>query len=665
MPPAPEVPSWALPSRHEERIFRKIAEAILPDPSLREPEGETAGALDRLNEMLARAEVPDVVALRLLLRSLDTHAGGLFFHGEARRVSRMSSVEIEAALIRMTKSRSSSARQAAKTLRAISVTLLGWPRRDRRRTRVWDAMGYPGPLGPPPETPPRLAPVEVTQPTTWSADVVIVGSGAGGGVAAGVLAKAGLDVVVLERGGYSSERDFTHFQDDADRDLYDTRFTSDLGVTLLSGKTLGGGTVVNYTTSLSLPPDVRVEWDEETGYRGAFTGTALERSFSATSERIGVTRLESRPWARDRVIEGASKKLGWSVEDMPRNVRGCLQDERCGYCNYGCRTGAKQSTMRTWLEDAQGAGARLVTGANAEQVIVEAGRAVGVRAFAGHGKSRVPLTVFAKAVVVAGGSLFTPILLRRSGVALPALGRFLRLHPVTGVFGRMDEPTDPWGGVMQARIGTQFANLDGRGYGIRFESGSLHPIEFFGFQGWGGGADFSRVVRQYRHWNALGVVLRDQAEGRVEVPRRGRPSYHYTLDDADVRHVKEGIRRAVEALVAVGAREIRSCTTFPITWRPGGGEPLDRFLARIESHGFGALETSYGSFHQMGTARIGKNDKTSVVDAHHEVHGVRSLFVMDASVFPTASGVNPMLTIEALAHRAATDLAARLGASAT
>lgn len=648
---------------HEQRAFDAIADAVLPAmTSLEafEASGGSALARGRLPELLGRLDPADRRAARLLLSALETRAGALFFLGHAQPISRLTSHQIEHALLAMLGGRPLE-RTTARLLTQLPLLLATWPNLDRTPSVVHGAMGYPGPRTPPPDAPHRLRTESIARPTTWTCDVVVVGSGAGGGTAAAVLAAAGLDVVILERGGYAAERDFTHYQDDADRDLYDTRASADLGIALLSGKTLGGGTVVNYTTSLRLPDDVRAEWDREAGFRDVFTGAALSASFDAVSARIGVTTSESRPWVRDRVMQAGSEKLGLPVHDMPRNVRGCHQDERCGFCNFGCRSGAKQSALRTWLEDASAHGARIAVHADVERVLLDAGHAVGVRARVGP--EHIPLTVFARAVVIAAGALFTPAILARSGVKSPALGRYLRLHPVTGLFGAMAEPTDPWGGVMQARIGTGLADLDGRGYGVRYEAGALHPVEYAQFGGFGGGADLKRFLRSYRHQSALGVVLRDHGEGHVELSRRAPPRYHYALSAADREHVRRGVHRGVEILLAAGAREIRSTTFTPHAYRPASGQPLSGFLDRLDRQGYQVLEAGYGSFHQMGTARMGNDPARAVISEHHEVHGQKNLYVMDGSAFPTASGVNPMLTIEALAHRGAGLLAQHLGAT--
>ncbi len=316
-----------------------------------------------------------------------------------------------------------------------------------------DATGYPGPLGPAPDVPRRLAPLRPEGDQELACDVVVVGSGAGGGVAAAELARAGLDVVVLEKGGYLAERDFSHQEGDAYRDLYlyaMTLTTDDLACRIVAGSALGGGTVVNYSTSFATPPAVLAEWAATSGVE-AFVSGEVEASLEAVAGRLGVTEDQSRPGARDQLLERGLERLGWHAGPLPRNVRGCPQDAGCGWCAFGCRVGAKQSTLVTYLEEAAAAGARLVVGADARRVLVAGGRAAGVEARTASGHR---LVVRARAVVAAAGAVETPALLLRSGLG-GQVGHHLRLHPGTAAMGVFDEPVRWWEGTLQARWSAQ------------------------------------------------------------------------------------------------------------------------------------------------------------------------------------------------------------------
>ena len=216
----------------------------------------------------------------------------------------------------------------------------------------------------------------VTRDTTLECDVCVIGSGAGGGTAAGVLAAAGLDVVVLEAGDYYDEADFDGGEFDGYGRMYmygGGAATDDQSVGLLAGSCLGGGTTVNYTTSFRTPDDVREEWASH-GVP-AFASDEYGASLDAVCERLGVNQEHNRESAREQVLHRGLTDLGWHVDSMPRNVRGCDQGENCGYCGYGCRLGAKQSTVKTWLADAHAAGTRILVKTSAEKVLVDAGAA--------------------------------------------------------------------------------------------------------------------------------------------------------------------------------------------------------------------------------------------------------------------------------------------------
>ena len=258
-------------------------------------------------------------------------------------------------------------------------------------------------------------------------DVCVVGSGAGGGVAAAVLAAAGLDVVVLEAGPAVSETDFVGDEMDAYRRFYwgaAAATTDDGGIGLLAGECLGGTTTLNWTTSFPTPPAVREDWG------GPFASDDFARSLDTVAERVGVSTDYNTPSTRDAIMRRGLEKLGWHVDAMPRNVRGCDQNGVCGYCGFGCQLGAKQSTLVTWLEDAHAAGARIVVETRAERVVTRGGRAGGVDAVTRAG---VRIAIRSRAVVVACGAVQTPALLLRSGLANRNVGRHLHLHPVTAL----------------------------------------------------------------------------------------------------------------------------------------------------------------------------------------------------------------------------------------
>jgi len=503
----------------------------------------------------------------------------------------------------------------------------------------WEEIGYPGPLGPHPDAPaPVLQPVEPYG--ELECDVCIVGSGAGGGVAAAVLAAAGLDVIVLEAGGYWSERDFDGAERAGLRRLYrggGAAATDDQGVGLIAGVCLGGGTVVNFTTSFRTPDEVLDEWGG-LGFPSAELGTSLD----AVCARLDVNTEHNRPSRRDQVMQRGLERLGWHVAAMPRNVVGCEQGVVCGSCGYGCPLGAKQSTMRTWLADAAAAGARIVVGTKARRVLVENGAAVGVDAG--------PVQVRSRAVVAAAGAIETPALLLRSGLRNPNVGRWLRLHPATAVFGLFAEEVRPWEGTLQALYSDQFRHLDG-GYGVKYETVPAHPALLTAALPWEGAAEHARLMANLPRLSLIAVIPRDRGSGRIRIGLDGEPIVSYRLAEEDARRLRAGIDGAGTVLAAAGAREV--FMSHARMQRFDGGFPEAAYR-------FGAGRGSLYSFHLMGSARMGGSPELGAASPSGETWEVRNLIVADGSAFPTASGVNPMVTIEAIAHLNARRLAERL-----
>jgi choline dehydrogenase-like flavoprotein len=479
----------------------------------------------------------------------------------------------------------------------------------------WHELGYPGPLGADPEAPRKpLSPIVPDGPLDLDCDVCVVGSGAGGGPAAAVLAGAGLDVVVLEAGSYLGPPDFDGAELGGLQRMYldgATLATDDQGVGILAGSCLGGGTVVNYTTSFRTPDAVREEWG------GPFAEDAFTSSLDAVCERLGVNTDHNEVSAREELVRTGLGRLGWHVDAMPRDVRGCDQGRVCGYCPFGCRLGAKQSSDRTWLVDAERAGARIVVGARADRILR------GPRVEAG------PVSVRARAVVIACGAINTPALLIRSGLGNAWVGRNLFLHPVAGAVGFFDEEVRPWEGTMQAIYSDEHADLDS-GYGFRYETTATHPGFVAAFLPWRGADAHRELMLDMARSAPLGVLLRDRDGGRVKVRRDGTPSVRYRLSEFDARHMDVGVQGAVRILEVAGARRV----------------------VRVDA--------PYYSFHQMGTARMGASADVSGCDYEGALWDRRDVVVCDGAAFPSASGVNPMITISALAHMNATALAARL-----
>lgn len=585
-----------------------------------------------------------------LLRILDTKAGALVFTGRPTPISWLSPREAEAVVQRWKASRMQLQRLlAALAISASTTSLYAHPGPD------WTKIGYKGPLGDPPAGPKPLRPVTIETDTHVDCDVVIVGSGAGGGCVAAGLAAAGYSVVVLEKGGYFAEPDFHHNESQAMREMYlygSTLTSADLRVRIIAGSAVGGGTLVNYATAFRTPEHVLKEWASVSGVH-AFISGEIDESLDSVCKRVNVTFDESEPGRRDALMEEGCQKLGWHVAPLPRAVRNCSQDAGCGYCGMGCRPGAKQGTMKTFLDDAVKSGATIYTGADVEKVTISDGVARGVVARVGDHR----LTVSARAVVSAAGSIETPALLLRSGLK-GQVGRNLRLHPGLAAWGFFDEDVRIWEGTTQARYCGEFAQWDG-GYGPIFETVPIHPGAGGSAFPWLSAGQHRDLVAHFANISFVAVLPRDEAAGRIKIRRDGSPKVDYKITSGDDRRITEGVIRAGRVLEAAGATKIHSPHPIPIEYTPGPGAH-EKWAEEVRQRGISGQANMF-SYHQMGSCRMGTDPTKSAVNADNESHEVANLFVADASTFPTASGVNPMVSIYGIAHRAARKIAERLG----
>lgn len=586
------------------------------------------------------------------LRALDTKGGALLLTGKATPVSWRAPHETEAVLQKWKRSRLDLHRQLAGGLISASVAALyGHP------SPEWKRIGYPGPLGSPPDVPRRFAPIELDSDTHLSCDVVVVGSGPGGQTVAAHLAKAGLDVLILEKGAYYSESEFHHYESQSQRELYlygATLTSADGGVRIIAGSTLGGGAVVNYTVSFHTPPRVREQWTQISGI-DAFSSGEFEASLDEVAVKLNVNRDSSALNARERFVEEGLKQLGWHVDQMPRNVKGCPQDEQCGFCGFGCRHGAKQGA-RVFLEEAVANGAQILTHAEARKVVIRDGKAAGIEGFANGHTLRIDAR---KAVVVAAGSIETPALLLRSGLG-GQVGHHLHLHPGTGVWGVFEEEARPYEGVQMARYSDEFRGWDD-GYGPILESVPIHPAAFATVTPWTSAEEHRALMERYSHTSLLAPLARDRTGGRVTIEKSGAPRVDYTLNADDERRVIQSVVEGAKVFEAAGAKEIWSTHNKRISYQPSKPGDYDRWASEISSVGYKPTTSLLASFHQMGSCRMGTSPASSAVDPNNESHEVKGLYVTDGSNFPDASGVNPMLSIFGIANRAGKKLAEKLG----
>lgn len=636
--------------------LRLISDTFAPGDGAAIPPASAVGAPEFALELAGtNPRVAELKQLKTLLRLWDTRFLGLLLTGRPRKFSRLTQAQREAVLLSLSDSRLAPKRALFAALKGASLApyyVTGGP-------VLWESIGYAGPPGVLSNAPdPLLKPEHVTQDETIVCDVVIVGSGAGGGTAAGVLAAAGLDVVILEAGEYHDDRDFDGSERTGFSQLYAGApgVTSEGQVQLVAGRGLGGGTVVNYTTSFPTPDHVRAEWAALGTPQ--FLTSEYDDAMAAVNARLGVNQDHPGAGVRDQALERGAQALGWNVAAMPRNVLGCDQGIECGRCGMGCRIGAKQSVAKTWLVDAAENGARTYVGAQARTVTIENGRAVGVVAVSPGGDV---LTVKSRAVVVAAGAIQTPALLKRSGLANPNIGKHLRLHPATALWGRLPELVNPWEGAMQARYVNEWTDFNGDGYGVLFETAPLTPAFGSGFVNWRSGAQHLERMQDLRHMLGVAIIVRDKGPGgTVKIGKDGEPIASYTLSPGDTELLMKGFEGAARIAEAAGATQIYSTHHRTMGYEPGKRGNLDSFMREIRAEGAAPARLALAALHIMGTARMGGSAEMSALNPDGETWDVKNLVVADGSCFPTASGVNPMISIESIAYMNAKRLAAKL-----
>jgi choline dehydrogenase-like flavoprotein len=297
-----------------------------------------------------------------------------------------------------------------------------------------------------------------------------------------------------------------------------------------------------------------------------------------------------------------------------------------------------------------------------ERAIVESGAARGVEATLEDGTR---LVVDAPVVVVAAGALRTPGILARSGVSSPHLGKHLHLHPVTALSAEFDEPVEPWHGSMQTVVCEEFSgfgaavNAGGARFGTVIEVAPAHPGLMASAQPWKGRDAHAQTMSSARNRATLIAIVRDRGEGSVGLNERA--DVRYRLDDDDAQMLAGGIEAAARIAFAAGASSVSTLHAEPLVLdAAAAGELTFRsFGTELSARAAKREPVALFSAHQMGTARMGSSAGDGAIDPEGRVYGVEGLVVVDASAFPTASGVNPMLTIMALAHRATRALIAR------
>lgn len=497
---------------------------------------------------------------------------------------------------------------------------------------------------------------ELTEDQTLTCDVCVVGSGAGGGVLGLELAKRGLDVVMLEEGGYHTRRDFDLNEAKAYSTFYQeagNRATDDLSIGIFQGRTVGGGTAINWCACFRTPPEILERWRDTHGVKG-LDATTLAPHWDWLEERLNIREWPLEQSNRNnRILWEGLGALGYSRGTVKRNVRSCAA---LGTCGLGCPTNAKQSLLVTLIPEAVEQGMRLFANVSARKLETRDGRVVAVHADVLNPGTNRPtgkrLTVKAKVTAVCGGAINSPGLLLRSGLTgRGRVGKRLFLHPVVVSNAHFQEPVEAYRGAPISVYSRQFINRGEGRLGWLLEVPPLLPI-LNSLALTGLGPAHQDQMARLPYSNALISICLDGVHPGDEggtVALRDEREYtrfkvDYPLSDFHWEAFREALKVSARIQFAAGAEQVSSPHSRPVVMRSEKDLPL------LDDAPYGPLQLSILSAHQMGGCAMGGSPETSVVDSTLRYWDAENLFVVDGSVFPTALGVNPMESILGIAH---------------
>ncbi|ORX56202.1 long-chain fatty alcohol dehydrogenase [Hesseltinella vesiculosa] len=624
---------------------------------------------DGVVAMINRAASPDLIKRITLLLSLLGSGAGMALLTQARWFTPfhdLSPANRTQVILQWQQSRFHSLRMiyvsfAAMTWQQSYGNIYGLP--------LHQAIGYPpkDPIRSQPGYQPRFErprlPITRHLPPGTAFDVIVIGSGAGGGVVAAKLAQAGKSVLVIEKGPYVHESEFAmtealwhhHFEDNAS-------ILSEQGnLNVMTGSVIGGTTTVNYSASLKLPHWARDEW-AKLGLP-YFVSQKFTKDMEDVCHRIGATTDGIRLTGANKVLKDGCEKLGYHVQLIPQNTGG--EPHECHWCMGGCVDGVKNGSMNTWLRDAVDHGAVIMDRHTVKRVLVSNGAASGVEIF--DHQTKTTSTIHAQRVIVSAGTMQSPGILRRSGLKNKHIGQHLNVHPCVGILGIFPDIQDVYKGTMMTTYSDAVANWNGDNYGAKIEGLSLHAGLNATMIPWRSALDHKTTMAKYRYSVPLLVVSRNKdsvgsvfydgdqdTDGPLLYPDTGyKVRFNYQQSKHDSHSIVLGIAASAKILVAAGAHEVRSMqlNVPPFVFQENETVFADhpRFVAWLDQVVAAGAPAICSTAHEMGTCRMGASAKTSAVKPTGETWEVKGLFVADASVFPTSSGVNPMVTIMAIA----------------
>lgn len=505
------------------------------------------------------------------------------------------------------------------------------------------------------------------QDLTLEADVVIVGSGAGGGTSAEILSAAGFKVLLIEEGPLKTSSDFKMLEAEAYSSLYQEgigRMSKDGAITIMQGRAVGGTTLINWTSSFRTPEPTLEHWAKEHGVVG-HSPAEMAPWFEQMEQRLGVAPWAVPPNPNNDVIRSGCEKLGYHWKVIPRNVRGCWN---LGYCGMGCPTNAKQSMLVTSIPATLEKGGELLYLTRVERLLLEGNRVSGLECVGMDARCVAPngrkIRVKARHYILAGGGINTPAILLRSAAPDPheRVGKRTFLHLVNFSAAQFEQVINPFYGAPQSIYSDHFQWDDGTSgrMSYKLEVPPMQPALTATLLG-RFGIDNALRMEQLPHTNAMLALLRDgfhpdSAEGRVELRGDGTPVLDYRMTD----YTWDGVRRAfhtmAEVQFAAGAKSV-----LPLHADAGYVKTLAEAKSLIDGLPLELFRTRLGSAHVMGGCAMGEDPSQAVTDSLGRHHQLENLSIHDGSLFPTSIGANPQLSIYGLTAQLATRLAERLG----
>ncbi|KAK4728137.1 hypothetical protein R3W88_021125 [Solanum pinnatisectum] len=466
---------------------------------------------------------------------------------------------------------------------------------------------------------------------TIESDVVVVGSGSGGGVIAGILANAGHKVLVLEKGSYLARTNLSLLEGTSMDQMYlgsGLLITQDMDIMLLGGSTVGGGSTINWSASIQTPQHVLKEWSESYNLK-LFESELYKEALKIVCEKMGVQSEIDNEGFQNMILRKGCQELGYPVETIPRNAP---SDH---YCD-----GKKKGTAETWLVDLVKSGnGAILPECEALEVIHEEKndnsgkhKAIGVTfAFQNIEGMREICMVKSKVTIVSCGALSTPSLLKK---IVFAWGYFPDSPSKSNEIWPEAEKRSYEGGIMTA-MSKLMATFEGSGYGAIIQTPGFHPGMFSALMPWVSGLDIKMRMSKYSRTAYIFTLARDMGSGGALSP------YSVT-----------GLEKTLRILAAAGAEEIgtQHVKGRGLQVKDASLEEFERFVKEESSIEIGKHSVPICSAHQMGSRRMGTDPTNSVVNSKGETWEVESLFLGDSSVCPTAIGVNPMVTIQAISY---------------